>query len=124
LTSLAKWLLLNSKAGAIVGLVLGVTTLIGAGTAGVQTIRLHHAEARLVPLAKDLGAAQGQLAQLSADSARRAAEAKAAVEAADARAQRAYANAKGLLNAAPAHPDDLCQSADELIRGEIQKEHQ
>lgn len=123
LTSIAKWLLLNSKAGAIVALVLTATNVVGFGAASIQSLRLHQAQAALIPLAKQVGEAEGQLKQLAADSTRRETEAKAAQAAADALARVLSAKAKTILSAEPTNPKDLCLSADALIRQEIAEAH-
>lgn len=123
LGKLAQWLLLNSKAGAIIGLVLLAVSLVGFGGWGVTAVQLKQSQDRIVEVSKDAGKAEGQLQQLAADSDRRTKEGNAAIDAAEKSAQRSYATAKGLMAAKPSNPNDLCQSADELIRQAIEQEH-
>lgn len=123
MTAIAKWLLLNSKAGAIIGLVQALA-LAGALSAwGVAHLELKQARAANVAMAQDLGRANGQLSQLAADSDRRAKEALAAQARAHQEALAFQDAARRLASAKPAYPNDLCRSADALIRQEIATDH-
>jgi hypothetical protein len=124
MTLLATWMMFNSKASAFLLTIALILALVCGGGWAWTNHQLTAARDDLVPIAEAKGRAEGQLTQLADQSDKRVADAKARTKAADSAAQHAYAQARNLLVAQPADPEDLCASASDLIRSELAKDTQ